>query len=299
MNNIVMLRPGSPPEPKRLMHLESRHLSGRYQLENILGIGGMNVVYRATDNMLQTFGASHRYVAVKMVSESLRDNVQAETLLFNEYALASRLKHPNIVAIRHFDVCREQEQAYLIMDWVEGLLLEELLYQQRIDVDSALDLARQLVNAVHFCHQHQIVHGDIKLANIIVSPSNHLTLIDFGISRHVSEKQNGIQTIRACSHRFAAPEVIQEEQTTLSSDIFSLSCVLYRLFAGEHPFPDTAEEAMTQDRMIPFIFSKRHPLDQLLQIGLRWHKQARLVTTFDFQELFQMLKPKDLKRRWF
>ncbi len=299
MNNIVMLQPDRLLEPQQLMHVKHRNLSGRYQLENILGIGGMNVVYRATDNMLQTFGTSHQHVAVKMVSESLRDNLQAEKLLFNEYVLASRLKHPNIVAIRHFDVCREQEQAYLVMDWVEGLLLEELFYQQTIDVHSALELARQLVNAVHFCHQHQIVHGDLKLANIIVSPSNHLTLIDFGISRHISEKQNGIQTIRACSHRFAAPEVIQEEETTLSTDIFSLSCVLYRLFAGEHPFPDTAEEAMTQARIVPFIFGKRHPLDKLLQIGLRWNKHARVVTSFDFHELFQTLKPEDLKRRWF
>ena len=82
MNNIVMLQPDRLLEPQQLMHVKHRNLSGRYQLENILGIGGMNVVYRATDNMLQTFGTSHQHVAVKMVSESLRDNLQAEKLLF-------------------------------------------------------------------------------------------------------------------------------------------------------------------------------------------------------------------------
>ena len=80
-------------------------------------------------------------------------------------------------------ICRQQQKAFLIMDWIEGLSLEELLYRQPLPPDIALHLSRQLVDAVSFCHQQGVVHGDIKPANIIISPNNHLTLFDFGISR--------------------------------------------------------------------------------------------------------------------
>lgn len=299
MNNIVVLRPDRHQSSGQTILKNNQCLSGRYELENILGIGGMSVVYKATDNMLHTFGAPQHYSAIKLVSESMRDNVQAEKLLFNEYAIASRLKHPNIVAIRHFDVCREREQAYLVMDWIEGLLLEELMYRQAIEPEFALVLARQLIRAVHHCHQNQVVHGDIKLSNMIVSPSNHLTLIDFGISSHSTEPIPYLTELRACSHRYAAPEVIRHEAQTPAADIFSLCCVLFRLFTGDHPFPDTSESAEARGWLIPILFSKRHPLDRLLQAGLSWNKQDRGVSSQDFFDVFEQMRPEDLKRRWF
>lgn len=299
MNNIVALRPDDPTASLAVLSLEEKRLSGRYTLEHILGIGGMSVVYRATDQMLQTFGADQHLLAVKMVSESMRENLQAEKLLLNEYAIASTLKHPNIVAVRHFDVCRTRQQAFLVMDWIEGLLLEELIYRQTIAPECSLSLAQQLIAAVHYCHQHHIIHGDLKLANIIVTPSNHLTLIDFGISQHGEQPMPGYAEIRACSHRYAAPEIIRQEPVTFASDIFSLSCVLYRLLSGNHPFPDTADAAEKEQLHIPYIYGKRHPVDRVLQCGLRWQKEERQVRISDFLSVFSNLKPENLKRRWF
>jgi serine/threonine-protein kinase Stk1 len=280
--------------------IENSMLGGRYMLENILGIGGMGVVYRATDTMLHAFGAARYALAVKMVSSQSDNPSEAEKLLFTEYEIGAQLKHPNLVAIRHFDVCRQRQKAFLVMDWLEGLLLEELLYRQRVPGAIAIHLARQLVDAVAYCHHHGVIHGDIKPSNLIVSPDNHLTLFDFGISRWLYQPAGRRrEAIAAFSCRYAAPELFDEHIPTLATDVFSVCCVLYRLFSGEHPFKDTTDEAAARGDRIPYIFGKRHPLDRALQQGLHWQHQERSCNLDLLQTTLASLTEHDLKTHWF
>lgn len=275
-------------------------LSGRYTQEHILGVGGMGVVYRSVDTMLQAFGAASNYIAIKMSCAEQEGNPSIDSLLFTEYEIGSRLKHPNLVAIRHFDICQQQQKAFLIMDWVEGLLLEELLYRQPIPLDVALHLSRQLVDAVSYCHQQGVVHGDIKPANIIISPNNHLTLFDFGISRWLYQPTLAQRNaVRACSCRYAAPELFEEHIPTIATDVFAVSCVIYRLFSGEHPFQDTTDEASARKDVIKPVFHRRHLLDKALQQGLNWSHKERSCNLELLNRVLWQLTSDDFKTNWF
>ncbi len=275
-------------------------LQMRYALRNIAGVGGMGVVYRANDTLLSALGATDDIVAVKMCSSDMIEQPQAEQRLLMEYQNTLRLKHPNIIVVRQFDVCRQQQKAFLVMEWLDGLSLEQLLYQQLLPADVALKLARQLVDAVAHCHAQGVVHADIKPANFQVSPDNHLTLFDFGISRWLYQPSTiRNDMIRACSCRYAAPELFNEQPATISSDLFSVCCVLYRLFRGEHPFKDTTDEAAARNDAISPIFGRRHPLDKVLLQGLKWQQRERCTSLAALQQVLAQLSAADLNRYWF
>jgi serine/threonine-protein kinase Stk1 len=298
--NIALFKEGDMVPTSPQLSVGHELLAGRYTLDNILGIGGMGVVYRGVDTMLQAFGASSHYIAVKITSAALDDNINAEKSIFTEYEIASRLKHPNLVAIRHFDVCSRRQKAFLVMDWIEGLLLEELLYRQTIPINVALDLARQLVDAVRYCHAQGVVHGDIKPANIIISPENHLTLFDFGISRWLYQPSvRHREVIRACSCRYAAPELFDEHIPTMATDVFSACCVIYRLFSGEHPFKDTTDEAAARHEIIQPVFGRRHPLNKALQQGLTWSHRERSCNLDALHKVLNQLTESDFSNHWF
>ena len=295
LHNDLSLSPVS-----RGLSTEYPCLQMRYALRNIAGVGGMGVVYRAHDTLLSALGAIDDIVAVKMCSNDLIDHPQAEQRLLMEYQNTIHLKHPNIIAVRQFDVCRQQQKAFLVMEWLDGLSLEQLLYQQVLPADTALKLARQLVDAVLHCHARGVVHADIKPANFQVSPDNHLTLFDFGISRWLyqpSTTRNDM--IRACSCRYAAPELFNEQPATISSDLFSVCCVLYRLFSGEHPFKDTTDEAAARNDAIAPIFGHRHPLDKVLLQGLKWQSRERSTNLTVLQQVLSRLSVADLSHYWF
>jgi serine/threonine-protein kinase Stk1 len=295
LHNDLSLSPVS-----RGISTEYPFLQMRYALRNIAGVGGMGVVYRANDTLLSALGASDDIVAVKMCSSDMTDQPQAEQRLLMEYRNATRLKHPNIIAMRQFDVCRQQQKAFLVMEWLDGLSLEQLLYQQQLPADVALKLARQLVDAVSYCHSRGVVHADIKPANFQISPENHLTLFDFGISRWLYQPSTiRNDMIRACSCRYAAPELFNEQPSTISSDLFSVCCVLYRLFRGEHPFNDSTDEAAARNDAIIPIFGRRHPLDKVLQQGLKWQPQDRNTSLDALQQVLSQLSAADLSRHWF
>lgn len=295
LHNDLSLTPVS-----RGVSTEYPFLQMRYALRNIAGMGGMGVVYRANDTLLSALGATDDVVAVKMSSSDLVDHPQTEQRLLMEYQNATRLKHPNIIAMRQFDVCRQQQKAFLVMEWLDGLSLEQLLYQQSLPADVALKLARQLVDAVSHCHSRGVVHADIKPANFQISPENHLTLFDFGISRWLYQPSMTFNDmIRACSCRYAAPELFNEQPPTISSDLFSVCCVLYRLFRGEHPFKDTTDEAAARNDEIAPIFGRRHPLDKILLQGLKWLPRERSTSLAALQQVLSQLSAADLSRYWF
>ena len=284
----------------RGLSTEYPFLQMRYALRNIAGVGGMGVVYRANDTLLSALGATDDIVAVKMCSSELVNHQQAEQRLLMEYQNTIRLKHPHIIAVRQFDVCRQQQKAFLVMEWLDGLSLEQLLYQQSLPADVALTLARQLVDAVSHCHAQGVVHADIKPANFQISPTNHLTLFDFGISRWLYQPSTICNDmIRACSCRYAAPELFNEQLPTISSDLFSVCCVLYRLFRGEHPFKDTTDEAAARNDEIAPIFGRRHPLDKVLLQGLKWLPRERSTSVEALQQVLSQLSAADLTRYWF
>jgi serine/threonine protein kinase/regulator of sirC expression with transglutaminase-like and TPR domain len=246
-------------------------LAGRYQLLSRIGQGGMGAVYKAADTRF-----NNRPVAIKEMSStglSPASLQEAVTAFEREAHLLADLLHPNLPRIyEHF---AENDRSYLVMDFIEGQTLEEYLEQiggGPLPVDQVIKWAEQLCDVLNYLHTHQppIVFRDLKPANVMISESGHIFLIDFGIAR-IFKPGKQHDTVALGSPGYAAPEQYGKSQSTPRSDIYSLGALLHHLLTGHDP----SEQ--------PFFFqpaSKLNPavdpaLDALLQKMLEMDSDRR------------------------
>jgi hypothetical protein len=218
------------------MDLEGRILDGRYQLGSLLGAGGMARVYVATDRVLE------RQVAVKVLSPSdAQDPVFVERFR-REARAAARLSHPNIVAV--FDSGSDADQPYLVMEYVPGQSLAQLLARQgRLAPRRAVELAIQVCAALAAAHAQGLVHRDIKPANVLVSPDGQVQVSDFGIVKAAAATTlTGTGTVLGTA-AYLSPEQAQGGPVDARSDLYGLGCVLYELLCGSPPFGSGADRS--------------------------------------------------------
>ncbi|HWZ19932.1 MAG TPA: tetratricopeptide repeat protein [Ktedonobacteraceae bacterium] len=210
-------------------------LAGRYQLLKRIGQGGMGAVYKAADTHL-----NNRPVAIKEMSSTGLTPArlqEAEAAFEHEAHLLADLLHPNLPRIyEHFT---ENDRSYLVMDFIEGQTVEEYLEQKGggpLPVDQVITWAEQLCDVLNYLHSHQppIIFRDLKPANVMISDSGHVYLIDFGIARFFKPgKQH--DTVALGSPGYAAPEQYGKAQSTPRSDIYSLGALLHHLLTGVDP----------------------------------------------------------------
>jgi serine/threonine protein kinase len=195
--------------------------NGRYRLDEVVGRGGMAIVWRATDLQLE------RPVAIKIISDVLAGDPRFAARFEREARLAAGLSHPNLVKI--FDFSSEADRPLLVMEYIPG----GTLVQRRADVD-ALELARELLDALAHIHGAGILHRDIKPANVLLDGSGAPRLTDFGIAR--SEDQTGLTLTGQVlgTLRYIAPEVAEGAPATERSDLYSLGVLLAQV-AGDDP----------------------------------------------------------------
>src|SRR5579863_2836446 len=214
---------------------EQSLLSGRYQLVSRIGQGGMGAVYKATDMRID-----NRPVAIKEMSKAGLSAAlieEAEASFEREANLLGKLLHPNLPRIHdHFS---ENDRTYLVMDFIEGETLEDYLNKiggKPLPVEQVLKWAEQLCNVLSYLHNHQppIIFRDLKPANVMISDSGHIFLIDFGIARIFKPGQSH-DTVALGSPGFAAPEQYGKAQSTPRSDIYSLGALLHCLLTGLDP----------------------------------------------------------------
>jgi serine/threonine protein kinase len=218
------------------MDLEGRILDGRYQLGSLLGAGGMARVNLATDRVLE------RQVAVKVLSPSdAQDPVFVERFR-REARAAARLSHPNIVAV--FDSGSDADQPYLVMEYVPGQSLAQLLARQgRLAPRRAVELAIQVCAALAAAHAQGLVHRDIKPANVLVSPDGQVQVSDFGIVKAAAATTlTGTGTVLGTA-AYLSPEQAQGGPVDARSDLYGLGCVLYELLCGSPPFGSGADRS--------------------------------------------------------
>jgi serine/threonine protein kinase/tetratricopeptide (TPR) repeat protein len=221
---------------------------GRYAIERQLGAGGMGEVYRAQDTRLE------RTVAIKMLPRETAGDSELRRRFLNEARAASALNHPNIVAL--YDICTDQNIDFLVMEYVEGRTLKDLiaantlpntpadntLADKRTDTLSFEDLATlgsQIAMALGAAHAAGIVHRDIKPANIMLANSRQAKVLDFGVAKLTRSDSNPQLTTDGQiigTVAYMSPEQTRGEETDFRSDIFSFGCVLYELATGRHPF---------------------------------------------------------------
>jgi serine/threonine protein kinase len=205
---------------------------GRYEALTELGRGAMGTVYKARDPKID------RLVAIKTISVSDSANNSTGDFrerFFREARAAGRLSHPGIVTI--YDVEEDSSGPYIVMEYVAGRTLEQLLSGETkyFAPATALDLAEQLGQALHYAHRQGIVHRDIKPANIIVTPDGRAKITDFGIAKlDLSQFTATGQVFGTPS--YMSPEQIEGEEVDARSDLFSLGVVLYSMLTGYRPF---------------------------------------------------------------
>src|SRR3984893_1128473 len=203
----------------------------RYEIDAELGRGAMGVVYRARDLKLD------RTVAIKTVSISgLEPNAEREyrARFVVEAQAAGRLSHPGIVTI--FDV-REEAEPYLVMEYVEGQPLQQLVSRENrtLPLNITLRLIQEIAEALHYAHSQGVVHRDIKPANILVTTDGHPKITDFGIAK-LNQTDLTLPGQVLGSPAYMAPEQLNDEGVDGRSDLFSLGVILYSMLTGHRPF---------------------------------------------------------------
>ena len=208
----------------------SRILAGRYELTEKIGEGGMAVVYKGRDRLL------NRYVAIKILKpEFARDAKFIESFRRESQAAAS-LSHPNIVNI--YDVGREGNIHYIVMELIEGSILSDLIKQHgALDWKRAVEITKQIARALSFAHANHIIHRDVKPHNIMITQSGTAKITDFGIAKVLSSSNVGENTgtVMGSVHYFS-PEQARGGYIDEKSDIYSLGIVLYEMLTGKVPF---------------------------------------------------------------
>ena len=206
---------------------------GDYEILSLIGSGGMGEVYLAEDRQLR------RKVALKLVRRGMSSEDIIRRFQREERLLAG-LNHPNIAQLYGSGVTAD-EVPFFAMEFVEGVPIDEYCNERRLPISMRLELFRKVCGAVHYAHQHLVVHRDVKPSNILVTADAEPKLLDFGIAKLVEadpspDLARTITELRALTPEYASPEQIRGESVTTATDIYSLGVVLYGLLTGHKPY---------------------------------------------------------------
>ncbi|MBH8598123.1 Stk1 family PASTA domain-containing Ser/Thr kinase [Thermoactinomyces sp. CICC 10521] len=211
------------------MQMEGKKLGGRYEIVSRVGGGGMAVVYKAKDLLL------NRYVAIKVLSDSLSNDSEFIRRFSREAQAAASLSHPNIVNV--YDVGKDHYTHYIVMELVEGPTLKQYIQERGpLPAQEAAAIAIQICDGLAHAHENQIVHRDIKPHNILLGANGRAKVTDFGIARAASSStitQEG--SVMGSVHYFS-PEQARGGVIGEKSDLYSLGIVLYEMLTGRLPF---------------------------------------------------------------
>ncbi len=228
-------------------------LRDRFLLQRQVLGGGTGVVYKALDQRLADAGEADTYVAIKVLPSELSRNDNALRALQQEVAKGRCLAHPNIV--RFIDLDREGELNFIVMEWLEGKSLTAILEDsgsKKIDLETTLDIIKQVSVALDYAHQRGVVHGDINPGNVRITPAGEVKLFDFGIARILQKEQDAQpdfdpRELGSKSPEYSSMQVLTGEDPVPADDVFSLGCLMYRLVAGFRVFgPKSAAEAASE-----------------------------------------------------
>ncbi|CAG7603829.1 Serine/threonine-protein kinase PrkC [Paenibacillus solanacearum] len=206
-----------------------KQLGGRYEILERVGGGGMAIVYKGLDILL------HRHIAVKVLRQQYVHDEEFIHRFRREAQAAASLSHPNVVSI--YDVGQEDDVHYIVMEYVEGTTLNELIKEKApLQVEEAIHIASQICDALDHAHHNQIIHRDIKPHNILIGKNGRVKVTDFGIARAVTSStitQTG--SVVGSVHYFS-PEHAKGTPTGEQSDLYSLGIVMYQMLTGRLPF---------------------------------------------------------------
>ncbi len=206
-----------------------KRLDGRYEIREIVGVGGMAVVYKAYDNI------DDRMVSIKVLKDEFLANEEFRRRFKNESKAIAVLSHPNIVKV--YDVSLGDKLQYIVMEYVEGITLKEYIEQQGvIPWKEAVHFTTQILRALQHAHDKGIVHRDIKPQNIMLLENGSIKVTDFGIARFSRGETRTMTEAAIGSVHYISPEQARGETTDDKADIYSVGVVLYEMITGRLPF---------------------------------------------------------------
>ncbi|MDQ8045444.1 MAG: serine/threonine-protein kinase [Patulibacter sp.] len=248
-------------------------LAGRYELGSVLGIGGMAIVYEATQIDLE------RSVAVKVLNRNLAADDAFRRRFRREARLAAALDHPNIVTIHDFG--EADEGMYLAMAMIDGETLADRVARERLTAAEAMTILTRLASALDHAHARRLVHGDVKPQNVLLDRANGVYLADFGVAKSLTAAATATTGVMG-TVRYVAPEQIRGQQPTPASDLYSLAVVAYECLSGSHPYADVGNASLLAAhleaapvRLFQPPGRRPSPINDTFEAGLAKHVAAR------------------------
>ncbi len=218
---------------------------GKYQIQKVLGRGGMGTVYEALDPSIQ------RKVAVKTMIQGLAESPDLRARFLREAQAAGGLRHRNIVTV--YDLGEDKGQPFIAMEFIEGTDLEKIIQNREPhSLEWKIDVLRQVCAGLGYAHRNGIVHRDIKPANVRVTPEGEVKIMDFGIAHLQSSTMTKSGLVLGTVH-YMAPEQVEGHKVDHRADIFSVGAIAYELLAHRKPFEG---ESLTA---IMFKITREHP----------------------------------------
>ena len=275
-------------------------LRGRFQLDEILGVGGMGSVYLGSDLIKVRAKDKHPRVALKVLNEDFKEHPDSFIALQREASRQQKLAHPNIATVYDFDQT-EDGLAFLVMELLEGQALNDFIKKVvrkkgGLPFEEALPMVQGLGAALVYAHERNIVHSDFKPGNCFITKEGTLKVLDFGIARAVKNPgaAEGETTIfdpgklGALTPAYASVEMLEGEEPDTRDDIYALACVAYELLTGKHPFnkipANKARDSGLEPEPIKGLTRKQW---RGLERGLAFAREDRSQNTAQFLEEFE------------
>lgn len=276
------------------MNENQRILADRYVVGVLIGRGGMADVYEGTDTRLG------RKVAIKLLKSDLAADPTFESRFRQEAQASARMAHPTIVRV--YDAGEEtsidangteRKTPYIVMEYVRGTLLRDLLHQRRIEIPEAIGYAEGVLTALEFSHRAGVIHRDIKSANIMVTDTGLVKVMDFGIARAISDSSatqahtNGI----VGTAQYFSPEQARGETVDARTDLYSTGVLLYEMLAGRPPFKGETAVSVAYQHVSEAVIppSQHNPLisrelDEVVLRALAKNRNDRFQSAEEFRE---------------
>lgn len=286
------------PNRKSLKIEPGTVIRGRFQLDKVLGVGGMGTVFRGRDLIKVEARDKNPYVAIKILNEDFKDHPDGFIALQREASRQQKLAHPNIATVYDFDRT-EDGTFFLTMELLQGQPLNRYIRkvvkpQKGLPFEQAFPMIEGLANALIYAHEHDIVHSDFKPGNCFITNDGVMKVLDFGIARAVKTPGHGDTTdktifdpgkLGALTPPYASVEMLEELEPDTRDDIYALACVAYELLTGKHPFNKLRATTARDNQLVPIpIKGLKRSQIRALNRGLGFTREERSQTVKAFLE---------------